>query len=71
VAFQLLKMKIIRQTRIQQGRIQQTGGLTVGELLLVLLVVAVAVGGTSLFLLKFSGSSKAPTPPPAVNRPAQ
>lgn len=64
-------MKIIRQTRIQQGRIQQTGGLTVGELLLVLLVVAVAVGGTSLFLLKFSGSSKAPTPPPAVNRPAQ
>lgn len=47
-------MKINRQTR----------GLTVGELLLVLFVVAVAVGAGALFLLKPSGLNKAPLPAP-------
>gem|GEM_PF-2541549 len=45
-----------------------SSGLTVGELLLILLVVAVAIGGTVLAFLGLSG----PKPPQRlVNPPAQ
>jgi hypothetical protein len=46
-------------------------GLTVGELLLILLVVAVAIGGTVLAFLGFSGpkSPQPPTPPAQSSRP--
>ena len=55
----VFKMEINRQTR----------GLTVGELLLVLFVVAVAVGAGALFLVKPSGLNKAPLPAPNSVQP--
>lgn len=48
---------------------RQTRGLTVGELLLVLFVVAVAVGAGTLFLVKPSGLNKAPLPAPNSVQP--